>query len=90
MIKNKKIIDSLDSILNQPSKFRTKNCAESNDESRGTYDANNYIKFKTLITRQLYMIMVTNTGTAAAQNNGNKKIIFKNCLPFTNCTNRGC
>ena len=31
--------------------------------------------------------MVTNTGTGAAQNNGNKKVIFKNCLPFTN---RGC
>ena len=25
------------------------------------------------------------TGTAAAPNNRNKKIIFKNCAPFSNC-----
>ena len=29
-------------------------------------------------------ITVNNTGTAAAPNNRNKKIIFKNCAPFTN------
>ena len=27
---------------------------------------------------------VNNTGTAAAPNNRNKKVIFKNFLPFTN------
>ena len=30
-------------------------------------------------------ITVNNTGTAAAPNNRNKKVIFKNCAPFTNC-----
>ena len=29
-------------------------------------------------------ITVNNTGIAAAQNNRNKKLIFKNCAPFTN------
>ena len=28
---------------------------------------------------------VTNTGTAAASNNKNKKVSFKNCAPFTDC-----
>ena len=28
---------------------------------------------------------VPSTGTAAAPNNRNKKVIFKNCAPFTNC-----
>ena len=30
-------------------------------------------------------ITVANTGTAAVLNNRNKKVIFKNCVPFTNC-----
>ena len=36
----KKIINFLDNKTNQPSKFRTKNWVEINDESRGTYNAN--------------------------------------------------
>ena len=30
---------------------------------------------------------ITVNNTAAAANNTNKKVIFKNCAPFTNCTN---
>ena len=30
-------------------------------------------------------ITVINTGRDAAPNNRNKKVIFKNCTPFTNC-----
>ena len=33
-----KIIDLLDSTSNQPSKFRTTNCVEINDDRNGTYD----------------------------------------------------
>ena len=29
-------------------------------------------------------IIVNNTGTDAAPNNGFKKVIFENCAPFTN------
>ena len=36
---------------NQPSKFRTKNLVEINDESRGTYSANRQINFKTPMLR---------------------------------------
>ena len=32
---------------NQPSKFRTKNWVEINDDSLGTYNSNSQIKFKT-------------------------------------------
>ena len=54
-----KIINFLDDTTNKPSKFRTRNCAEVNDESRGDYndddnnndDNNNNIKFKTSIIR---------------------------------------
>ena len=35
-----KIIDLLNNTPNQPSKFRTRNWSEINDESQGTYDAN--------------------------------------------------
>ena len=37
--------------VNQPSKFRTKNWVEVNDESRGTYNVNSQIKFKTSTLR---------------------------------------
>ena len=42
----RKIPNLLDKELNQPSKFRTRNWVEINDESRGTYTSNN-IRFKT-------------------------------------------
>ena len=35
-----KIRNLLDNTSNQPSKFRTKNWIEINDESRGTYNGN--------------------------------------------------
>ena len=35
-----KIVNVLDNALNQPSKFRTRNWVEINDESRGTYTGN--------------------------------------------------
>ena len=37
-----------------------------------------YILFEGIIT-------VANTGTAAAPNDRNKKVIFKSCTPFTDC-----
>ena len=33
-------------------------------------------------------ISVNNTVTVAAPNNTNKKVIFKNCSPFTNCISK--
>ena len=42
-----KIANLIDDTLNQRSKFRTKNWVEINDESRGTYNVNSQINFKT-------------------------------------------
>ena len=45
-----KIANLLDNALNKPSKFRTRNWLEINDEWRGTYNGNE-IKFKTTMLR---------------------------------------
>ena len=46
----RKIANLSDNTSNQPSKFRTRNWAEINDDSRGTYtDAD--IKFKTTMLK---------------------------------------
>ena len=46
-----KIIFFLDNAPNQPSKFRTKNWVKINDGSRGTWNINRRIKFKTLMLK---------------------------------------
>ena len=47
----KKIIDFLDNKLNKLSKFRIGNLVEMIDESRGTYNKDNQIKYKMSIIR---------------------------------------
>ena len=42
-----KIINLLDDTTNQPSKLRTRNWVEINDEPRGPYKINSDIEFKT-------------------------------------------
>ena len=39
----------LDNTPNEPSKFRTRNWVEANDESRGKYNVSNQIKFNNVI-----------------------------------------
>ena len=88
----------IDDASNQLSKFRTKHWVEINDESRGTYSVNSQIKFKTTMLKSslcdysdAYILVkgtITVNNTAAADpnaNNTDKKVIFKNCAPFTNC-----
>ena len=85
-----------DASSNQPSKFKTKKWVEVNDESRGTYNVNSQIKFKTTMLKSslcdysdAYVhvkgtITVNNTTAADADaNNTNKKVIFKNFSLFT-------
>ena len=45
-----KTTNLLDNTTNQPSKFRTKNWIEMNDESKGKYDNSN-IRFKNSMIR---------------------------------------
>ena len=86
-----------DDASNQPSKFKTRNWVEINDESRGAYNVNSQIKFKTTMLKSslrdysdAYILVkgtisVNNTAAQGAANNTNKKVILKNCAPFTNC-----
>ena len=80
----------------EPSKLKTKNWVEVNDEPRGIYNVNSQIKSKTSMLKSslcdysdAYVLAkgtstVNNTAAAAAAaNNTNKKVIFINCAQFT-------
>ena len=96
-----KIANLLDNTSNKPSKFKTKNWVEINDESRGTCSVNRQVNFKTSVLgsslcdySNAYIlvnenILVNNTAAAgAAANNTNKKVVFKNCAPFSDCISK--
>ena len=85
-----KIANLLNNGLNKPSKFRTKNWVEKNDDVRGVHSPNKQIRFKTAMLRSrlcdysdAYILVkenitVNNTAVgAAAVNNTNKKVILK-------------
>ena len=56
------IINLLDNMQNQLSKFRTKNRIEVNDQSRAVCNNNSDIRFKTTMLNSLvYMIIVIHT-----------------------------
>ena len=59
---------------NQPSKFNTKNWAEVNDESRGTYNVNSQTKFKTTMLK------------SSLYDYGDAYIIVKGTVTFNNTT----
>ena len=90
----------IDGASNQLSKFRTKYWVEINDESRGTYNVNSQIKFKTAILKSslcdysdAYIlgkgkITITGAGdnvTARQADERDKGVAFKSCGAFTNC-----
>ena len=96
-----KIANLLNDESNKPSKFRTKNWVEINDDIRGACSPNKQIRFKTAMLRSslcdysdAYILVkgnisVNNTAAdGAAANNTNKKVIFKNCAPFTSCISK--
>ena len=95
-----KIANLIDDTSNQPSKFRTRNWVEINDESRGAYNVNSQIKFKTTMLKSslydysdAYILVkgtITSTGkgadAAARQaDERDKGVSFKNCALFINC-----
>ena len=53
-----KILNLIDDASNQHSIFKTKNWVEINNKSRGRYNDNNQIKFKTAMLRSSYVIIV--------------------------------
>ena len=95
-----KIINLLDNTSNQLSNFRTKYQIGINDQSRGVYNTNSDIRFKTTMlksslsdysdTQILVKRTITITGAgddAAAEqaDERSKGVIYKNCAPFINC-----
>ena len=50
-MKYQKMANLIVDASNQPSKFKTKNWVEINDESRGTYNVKSQIKFKTTVLK---------------------------------------
>ena len=98
-----KTANLLDNTSNQPSKFRTKNWVEINDESRGGYTTGSDIEFKTTMLRSSVCnyadacilvkgtITITGAGDDAAARRAderNKGVIFKSCAPFTKCISK--
>ena len=92
-----KIVNLLNDASNQPSKFRTRNWVEINDESTGTYTGDD-IKFKTTMLRSnlcdyvnaCILVKGTITITGAVDDDAAKRVdergkvvIFKNCARFT-------
>ena len=91
----------LDNTPNESHKFKNKNWVKINDESRGMYNKHNQIRFKTSMLRSTlcdfsnaYILVrrtlaVVNTGAQGQSNNPtNKKVVLKNCAPFTKCINK--
>ena len=90
-----KIRNLLDSSSNQPSKFKTKNWVEINDDSRKTYSVNKQINFKTPMLRctlcdysDAYMLVKGNISVNNDASNTKKIVIFKNCAPVTSCISK--
>ena len=95
----KKIINSLDNTPNQPTKFKTKNWVEINDESHGLYNAGIQIKVKNLMLRSslcdfsdAYIlkkgtISIERVLAPAETRKVGKKVVFKNCAPFKDYIN---
>ena len=92
----------LESTLDNPSKFRTRNWVEINDESRGNY-ANSDIRFKITMLRSNLCdyadshilvkgtMLITDEGDNAAAERADERdkgVTFKNCAPFTKCISR--
>ena len=96
-----KIASLLGNSPNKPSKIRTRNWVEINDDIRGAYSPNKQIRFKTAMLRsslcdysEAYILakdnitVNNNAGASDAANNIGKKVIFKNFAPFTNCISK--
>ena len=89
----------LEKTPNQPSKLRTENWVEVNNDSRGTYNVNSQIRLKISMLRLplcdysdahvlvSVTITVPNTAGAGAAANNRKNIFFKKCALFTNPIN---
>ena len=92
-----KIIDLLENTPNQPTKFRKKNWVEINDDAHGKYNTNSQIKFKTSMFKSslcdysdTYIKELKQSHQYHYQQETQiimiKEVVFKNCVPFIDCT----
>ena len=95
-MKYQKITNLLDYSSNKTSKFRAKNWVEINDESRGKYNDDKQIRFKTTMLKSslcdysdAYILVkgkIAVTGEAARQaDERDKGVAFKNSASFISC-----
>ena len=95
-----KTANLLDDSSNKTSKFRTKNWVEINDESRGAYNDDKQIRFKTtrlksslcdysdayiLVKGEIAITGEGDDATARQAYERDKGVAFKNCAPFIAC-----
>ena len=95
-----KVLNLLDNTPNQLSKFRNNSWIEINDQSRGVYNTNSDIRFKTTTLKSSFYnysdayilvkgrITITGAGADAAARQADERrkgIVFKNCALFINC-----
>ena len=95
-----KIANFLDNASNQPSKFRTKNWVEINDESRGEYTTGSDVIFETkmlgsslcdyadaciLVKGTITITGAWNDASSRQADERNKVVLFKNYAPFAKC-----
>ena len=75
----------LENTPNQPTKFRTKNWVEMNDDSRRTYNSSlcDYSDAYILVSGNTTITWVWNNHAARWLDERNKGVIFKNCALFT-------
>ena len=96
-----KIANLLNDESNKPSKLRTRIQVEKNNDVTGVSSHDKQFSFKTAILRSILCnysdayilakgnILVNNIATnGVAANDTNKKIVFRNCAPFTNCISK--
>ena len=58
IIKYKKIINFLDNASNKPTNISTKHWVNINDGTRGTYSTTSQIRFKKLMLKSSYVIIL--------------------------------
>ena len=95
-----KITNLLDDSSNKTSKFRWRNWVQINDESRGKYNDEKQIRFKTTMLKSslcdysdAYILVkgkiaITRAGADAVARQADERdkgVAFKNCAPFTSC-----
>ena len=96
-----KTIKLLHKVPNQPSRFRTKNGVEINEDSRGTYNFNNQIRFKTSMLKWYSEAYVLVSGTITITRGAKmlltrikehtkeiKEVTLENCASFIECRSK--